>query len=82
MKKIVSVLLLAVTLLGVVSLTACGTKTVKLEQYVAFKAEGLDGFGAVTAEFNEKAFIRDNPNMKLTKQGKQNEMLREHTLQE
>lgn len=77
MKKIVSVLLLAVTLLGVVSLTACGTKTVKLEQYVAFKAEGLDGFGTVTAEFNEKAFIRDNPNMKLTKQGKQNEMLRE-----
>ena len=77
MKRTISVLMLVSIALCVFSFASCGGSAVRLEKYVTFSAEGMEGAGTVTAEFDEEAFIRDNKNMKLTSEGKKNEWIKE-----
>ena len=77
MKKTVSVLILVSIALCMLSFAACGSSAVRLDKYVTFRAEGMEGAGRVTAVFDEKAFIRDHKNIKLTAEGKKNAAIKE-----
>ncbi len=54
-----SLLLLAVILAGL-TLTGCSSaKTIDLNPYITFETSGYDGYGTVTATFDQESFLAD-----------------------